>query len=385
MPPRTARRVESLAQSEIRRMTRECERVGGINLGQGICDLPTHPLVRDGAIAAIRENRSTYSFPEGTATLRRAIADKVARENGLSADPDTEIVVTIGATGAFTATLMALLDPGDGIILFEPYYGYHLNTARLAGIVPQFVTLDLPSFALDEARLRSAITPITRAIVVCSPGNPSGKMFNRSELDIVARAARDHDLLVITDEIYEYFRYDGRQHVSPATIDGLADRTVSIMGLSKTFSITGWRLGYAIARSELARPIALVNDVYYVCAPTPLQLGAAAGFAAPPSYFEELRKNYQNKRDMICEALETARLSPVVPEGAYYVLADLSRSSFEHSLDAALALLERTGVASIAGTAFFEGSLGDRFLRFCFAKEDDVLAEACARIRAARI
>lgn len=366
-------------------MTRECERVGGINLGQGICDLPTHPLVRDGAIAAIRENRSTYSFPEGTATLRRAIADKVARENGLSADPDTEIVVTIGATGAFTATLMALLDPGDGIILFEPYYGYHLNTARLAGIVPQFVTLDLPSFALDEARLRSAITPITRAIVVCSPGNPSGKMFNRSELDIVARAARDHDLLVITDEIYEYFRYDGRQHVSPATIDGLADRTVSIMGLSKTFSITGWRLGYAIARSELARPIALVNDVYYVCAPTPLQLGAAAGFAAPPSYFEELRKNYQNKRDMICEALETARLSPVVPEGAYYVLADLSRSSFEHSLDAALALLERTGVASIAGTAFFEGSLGDRFLRFCFAKEDDVLAEACARIRAARI
>jgi len=385
VPPRTARRVESLAQSEIRRMTRECERVGGINLGQGICDLPTHPLVRDGAIAAIRENRSTYSFPEGTATLRRAIADKVARENGLSADPDTEIVVTIGATGAFTATLMALLDPGDGIILFEPYYGYHLNTARLAGIVPQFVTLDLPSFALDEARLRSAITPITRAIVVCSPGNPSGKMFNRSELDIVARAARDHDLLVITDEIYEYFRYDGRQHVSPATIDGLADRTVSIMGLSKTFSITGWRLGYAIARSELARPIALVNDVYYVCAPTPLQLGAAAGFAAPPSYFEELRKNYQNKRDMICEALETARLSPVVPEGAYYVLADLSRSSFEHSLDAALALLERTGVASIAGTAFFEGSLGDRFLRFCFAKEDDVLAEACARIRAARI
>src|SRR5438132_9466319 len=154
---RVANRLQGLAQSEIRRMTRECERVGGINLGQGICDLPTHPLVRDGAIAAIRENRSTYSFPEGTATLRRAIADKVARENGIRADPETDVVVTIGATGAFTSTLMALLDPGDGIVLFEPYYGYHLNTALLAGVVPQFVGLALPNFALDEARLRSAI------------------------------------------------------------------------------------------------------------------------------------------------------------------------------------------------------------------------------------
>ena len=366
-------------------MTRECEKVGGINLGQGICDLPTHPLVRDGAIAAIRENKSTYSFPEGTATLRRAIADKVLCVNGIAADPDNDIVVTIGATGAFTATLMALLDPGDAIILFEPYYGYHLNTALLAGLVPQFVTLDLPKFAVDEARLRSAVTPATRAIVVCSPANPSGKMFTLTELETIAKVAREHDLLVITDEIYEYFRYDGRTHVSPATVGGLGDRTVSIMGLSKTFSITGWRLGYAVARAELARPIALVNDVYYVCAPTPLQLGAAAGFAAPPSYFEELRSSYQNKRDMICEALEAARLSPVVPEGAYYVLADLSRTSFDRSLDAALALLDRAKVASIAGTAFFESAVGERFLRFCFAKEDDVLADACARIRAVRL
>ena len=366
-------------------MTRECERVGGINLGQGICDLPTHPLVRDGAIAAIRENRSTYSFPEGTATLRRAIADKVARENGIRADPETDVVVTIGATGAFTSTLMALLDPGDGIVLFEPYYGYHLNTALLAGVVPQFVELGLPNFSLDEARLRSAITPMTRAIVVCTPGNPSGKMFTRAELEIVAKVAEEGDLLVITDEIYEYFRYDGREHVSPAIISGLADRTVSIMGLSKTFSITGWRLGYAVAPAALARPIALVNDVYYVCAPTPLQLGAAAGFAAPASYFETLRSSYEKKRDMLCEALTDARLAPVVLEGAYYVLADLSRTPFARSLDAALALLERAGVASIAGTAFFEGTTGERFLRFCFAKEDDVLAEACAKIRDAKL
>lgn len=366
-------------------MTRECERVGGINLGQGICDLPTHPLVREGAIAAIRDNRSTYSFPEGASTLRRAIAAKVERENGIRRDPDTDIVVTVGATGAFTSTLMALLDPGDGLILLEPYYGYHLNTALLAGIVPQFVSLDMPNFLLDESRLRKAITPITRAVVICSPANPSGKMFTRTELEIVAKIAREHDLLVITDEIYEYFRYDGRAHISPATVDGLGERTVTIMGLSKTFSITGWRLGYAVARPELARPIALVNDVLYVCAPTPLQLGAAAGFEALSSYFETLRSSYQEKRDMICDALEAAHLSPVVPEGAYYVLADLSRTSFEHSLDASLALLERTKVASVAGTAFFDSTAGDRFLRFCFAKEDDVLAEACSRIRAVRL
>ncbi|HEX7466518.1 MAG TPA: pyridoxal phosphate-dependent aminotransferase, partial [Usitatibacter sp.] len=347
-----------------------------------ICDLPTLPLVRDGAITAIRENRSTYSFPEGTSTLRRVIADKLGRENGIHASPETDIVVTVGASGAFTAAIMALLNPGDGLLLFEPYYGYHLNTALLAGIEPQFATLDLPSFSLDEQRLRRAIRPNTRAIVLCSPSNPSGKMLTRPELESLARIAVEHDLLVITDEIYEYFRFDGREHISPATIAGLEDRTVTIMGLSKTFSITGWRLGYAVARAELAAPISIVNDIYYVCAPTPLQLGAAAGFAAPASYFEELRTSYQIKRDMICDALEKARMSPVVPEGAYYVLADISRSGFSVAKDAAMALLERTKVASIAGSAFFESAIGERYLRFCFAKEDDVLAEACARIRA---
>jgi aminotransferase len=382
VPIHTAHRVANLVQSEIRRMTRECDRIGGINLGQGICDLPTHPLVRDGAISAIRENKSTYSFPEGSSTLRRVIAEKLARENGIHADPESEIVVTVGASGAFTATLMALLNPGDGLLLFEPYYGYHLNTALLAGIEPQFATLDLPSFSLDEQRLRKALRPNTRAIVLCTPSNPSGKMLTRPELETLARIAVEHDLLVITDEIYEYFRFDGREHISPATIAGLEDRTVTIMGLSKTFSITGWRLGYAVAKAPLAAPISIVNDIYYVCAPTPLQLGAAAGFSAPRSYFEELRTSYQKKRDMICDALDKARMSPVVPEGAYYVLADISRSGFAVAKDAAMSLLERARVASVAGSAFFESATGERYLRFCFAKEDDVLTEACARIRA---
>src|SRR5258708_2910883 len=274
-------------------------------------------MVREGAIRAIRENKSTYSFAEGARELRDAIARKLLRDNGLAADPATEICVTVGASGAYACAIHALLDPGDGILLFEPYYGYHLNAAMVAGLVPQFVTLRAPDFALHEATLEAAITPKTRAMVVCTPGNPSGKMFSRAELETAARVAQKHDLLVITDEIYEYIRYDGRAHLSPASLPALRERTVTIMGLSKTFSITGWRLGYAVAPEPLTQAITLVNDLDYVCAPTPLQLGAAAGFDAPQSYFDELQSAYQRKREVTCEALAAARLNPLVPQHAY--------------------------------------------------------------------
>jgi aminotransferase len=380
MQNRTARRLQGLVQSDIRRMTRECERVKGINLGQGICDLPTPPLVRDGAIAAIEARKSTYSHPEGAIELRHAIAEKLARDNGITADPKSEIVVTVGATGAFTAAIHALLDPGDGILLFEPYYGYHLNGAILAGLEPHYLRLAAPEYALREKELRAALRPNTRAVVVCTPGNPCGKMFDRSELEMLARVAREKDLLVITDEIYEHIRYDGREHVSPATVADLADRTVTIMGFSKTFSITGWRLGYAVAKPELAHAMTLVNDLFYVCAPTPLQHGAAAGFKAPPSFFTELAADYARKREMTCVALERAGLSPIWPQGAYYVMADIGHLGFASAREGAMALLEETGVASIPGTAFYSDREGERFLRLCYAKEDEVLAEACRRI-----
>ena len=381
---RIARRLQDLAQSDIRRMTRECERVSGINLGQGICDLPTPPLVRDGAIAAIRENRSTYSFAEGARELRDAIANKLARDNGMRADPASEICVTVGASGAYAAAISALLDPGDGILLFEPYYGYHLNAALVTGLTPEFATLTPPEFTLREETLEGAITARTRAMVICTPSNPSGKMS-----PLKSRATDVHGvvggyLLVITDEIYEYIRYDGRPHVSPGSIPGLRERTVTIMGLSKTFSITGWRLGYAVAPEEMTRAITLVNDLYFVCAPTPLQLGAAKGFDAPRSYFDELQSGYQRKRDLICAALERGGLPPVVPEGAYYVLADCARLGFPTSRAAAMHLLETTGVASVPGSAFYRGAEGERLLRFCFAKDDAVLEEACRRLAALR-
>jgi aminotransferase len=379
-----SKRLEGLVQSDIRRMTRECERVGGLNLGQGICDLPTPPLVAAGAKAAIDARKSTYTFPEGIIELRRAIADKLARDNGMTADPEGEIVVTIGSSGAFATTINALLDPGDGILLMEPYYGYHLNASIVAGLEPHYMTLEPPAFTFTAEALRAALRPNTRAVVVCTPSNPSGKMFTRAELEALAEVARERDLLVITDEIYEYIRYDGREHISPATVSDLGERTVTIMGLSKTFSITGWRIGYVVAPRQQARAITLVNDLYYVCAPAPLQHGVAAGFSAPASFFEALATDYQNKRDQLCASLDRAGMAPIVPEGAYYVLADIGGLGYGGALEAAMDLLERAKVASIPGTAFYRGATGERLVRFCFAKEDEVLDEACRRLEAFR-
>lgn len=378
-----SKRLEGLAQSDIRRMSRECNRVGGINLGQGLCDMPTPTPVAEGAKAAIDARASTYTYPEGTAELRELIAAKLARENGIRAAAEGEITVTIGATGAFAATLTALLDAGDGILLLEPYYGYHLNTALVAGLEPHYATLEPPNFEVRQEALRAALKPNTRAIVVCTPQNPSGKMLTQTEIEALARVASERDLLVITDEIYEYIRYDGRPHISPASHADLAERTVTIMGLSKTFSITGWRMGYAVAPEPLSRAITLVNDLYYVCAPAPLQRGVADGFRMPSSFFESLQTDYQRKRDILCDALRDARLDPIVPEGAYYVLADASALGQPTSAEAAMSLLHKTHVASVPGSAFYRGAPGDRLLRFCFAKEDHELEEAARRLRQA--
>ena len=361
-------------------MTRACEAHGGINLGQGLCDMPTHPAVRAGAIEAIEARRNTYSYAEGAVELRAALARKLARDNGLEVDPASELVITVGSTGAFTCAVTALLDPGDGLLLLEPYYGYHLNAARLAGLDVQLAALAPPRFALTREVLEGALRPHTKAVVACTPSNPSGKMMTRAELEVLAAVAEERDLLVLTDEIYEYIRFDGTPHVSPASLPSLRARTVTIGGASKTFSITGWRIGWAAAAEPLARAVSLVNDMYYVCAPTPLQLGVARGFDAPGPYFDDLAQTYQKKRDLVCDALAAAGMPPIRPQGAYYVLADISGLGFATAKDAAMQLLERAKVAAIPGTAFFRGDTGERTLRFCFAKEDDVLREAADRI-----
>ncbi len=375
-----SKRLHELAQSDIRAMTRRCMEVGGINLGQGICDLPTPPLVRDAAIQAILDRKSIYSPREGILRLRQAISTKLERDNGIAADPRSEIVVTTGSAAAFACTLHALLDPGDGLVIPQPHYGYHVNAARVAGVEVHSLVLNEPEYLLDADSLRASLRPNTRAILLCTPGNPSGHMLRREEIECVAEVARERDLLVITDEIYEYIRYEGREHLSPAALADLGPRTVTIMGLSKTFSITGWRLGYAVAPPAMAEAIALVHDVFYICAPTPLQYGVTAGFASPPDFFEEMRADYASKRERLFGALSTAGLDPIQPEGAYYMLARSAALNCSNSKEAAFSLLERCGVASVPGAAFYSGPQGEDWLRFCFAKEDADLDEACARL-----
>ena len=380
MSPSISKRLHELAQSDIRAMTRRCMEVGGINLGQGICDLPTPPLVRDAAIQAILDRKSIYSPCEGILRLREAISAKLERDNGIGADPRSEIVVTAGSSAAFACTLHALLDPGDGIVIPQPHYGYHVNAARVAGVEVHSLVLSEPEYLLDADSLRASLRPNTRAVLLCTPGNPSGHMLRREEIECVAAVARERDLLVITDEIYEYIRYEGREHLSPAALADLGPRTVSIMGLSKTFSITGWRLGYAVAPPAMAAAIALVHDVFYICAPTPLQYGVTAGFASPPEFFEVMRADYASKRERLFVALTRAGLDPIQPEGAYYMLARSGPLACSSSREAAFSLLERCGVASVPGAAFYSGPQGEDWLRFCFAKEDAELDEACARL-----
>ena len=295
-------------------------------MAQGVCDTdPPHPVV-EAAIAAIRSGHNIYTRMDGIAPLREAIAQKFASFNGLSVDPNTQVLVTSGATGAMHAALLALLNAGDECVVLEPFYGYHVSTLKMMRVVPVVVPLAGPEFALDVERLRAAITPRTRAIIINSPSNPSGKVFSRTELEALAEVAIEFDLFVFTDEMYEYFIYDGAEHISIATLPGMAERTITISGFSKTFSVTGWRLGYLAASERWLPAIAYFHDLLYVCAPSPLQHGAAAGLLQlPQSFYDGLTEEYQAKRDVICAALTRAGLTPSIPTGAYYVLADATR------------------------------------------------------------
>ncbi|NYF78971.1 pyridoxal phosphate-dependent aminotransferase [Granulicella arctica] len=371
-----------IIQSEIRSMSVECDRVGGINLAQGICDTEAPSFVVEQAMAAIREGHNIYTRLDGIAALRQAIGAKLLRHNAIAADPDTEILVTAGATGAFYAACLALLNPGDEVLVFEPFYGYHLSTLTSLRMVPVVVPLAAPDFELDPALLRQAITPRTRAIVLNTPSNPSGKVFSLAELQIIANIAIEHDLFVFCDEIYEYFLFDGARHISLATLPGMAERTITISGFSKTFSITGWRVGYLTASSRWIPSIGYFHDLTYICSPAPLQHGAAAGLLKlSQSFYEGLSTEYQQKRDQLCAALRAAGLTPFVPAGAYYVLADSSRIPGTTAPQKARNLLAATGVASVAGSAFFAEGRGDNLLRFCFGKRPHDLDRACAALQ----
>jgi len=380
-----SRRMVDLAQSEIRAMTQACTSLKGLNMAQGVCDTPVPPIVLEGAERAIKDGYNVYTRFDGLAELRRAVANKLAQYNGMTADPETEIVISAGATGAFHCACEALLNPGDEVILFEPYYQYHISALRAVEAVPVIVKMKAPDWTYASTQLEQAVGPRTKAIVVNSPGNPSGKVVSRVELETIAELARTRDLFVFTDEIYEYFLYDGRTHVSMATLPGMAERTITIGGYSKTFSVTGWRIGYTVAAPVWAKAIGAMNDLLYVCAPAPLQMGVARGIETlPVEFYNNLAQEYQQKRDRFCHALAQARLPPSIPQGAYYVLADASRLPGLTGKARAMYLLEKTGVAGVPGEAFFSGPEGAHFIRFSYAKTDADLDEACRRLTQAR-
>ena len=374
-------RMAELGHSEIRAMTQACVAAGGLNLAQGVCDTPVPSLVLKAAADAMAIGKNTYSRFDGLPELRAALALKLSRDNEIQADPETEITVSAGATGAFHAACLALLNQGDEVILFEPFYQYHVSALLAVEAVPVVVALVAPDWTLMAEAVERAVTPRTKAIIVNSPGNPSGKVFSRDELEVVAGIARNHDLFVLTDEIYEYFLYDGRRHVSMASLPGMAERTITIGGYSKTFSITGWRIGYSVAAPRWAEAIGAMNDLLYVCAPTPLQAGVATGIQElPQTFYRQLAKDYQQKRDRFCAALAQAGLPPSVPQGAYYVLADASRVPGINGKERAMFVLRTAGVAGVPGEAFFSGPGGSRYIRFSYAKIDADLDEACRRI-----
>ncbi len=374
-----------VVQSEIRAMTAECDRMGGVNLAQGVCDTEVPAVVMEGAMRAMRDGHNIYTRMDGIARLRRAIAVKVALTHGLEVDPEREVLVASGATGAFHAAAMALLNPGDEVLLFEPFYGYHVSTLRSMRVVGVAVALREPDWGLDLDAVRAAITPRTRAMVVNTPSNPAGKVFTRAELEGLAAIAAEFDLFVFTDEIYEHFLYGDAVHVSPAELEGMRERTILMSGFSKTFSVTGWRVGYLVADAKWMGAINYFHDLLYVCAPAPFQHGCADGLEQlGKTFYARLAVEHELKRGMLVDALRAAGMRPHVPDGAYYILASMAHAGLEGDTAAEKArdLLARTGVAAVAGSAFFAPGhgKGEDLLRFCFAKKDEDLMEACRRL-----
>ena len=378
----TADRASTFQESVIREMTRVANQHGAINLAQGFPDFAMPEPMKDAACAAIHGDINQYAITWGTPALRLAIAEKYRRWYDMDVDPDREITVTCGATEAMAAVFLALINPGDEVIVFEPFYENYGPDAILAGAKPVFVPLEGLEWKLDPEKLRAAFSDRTRAIVVNTPHNPTGRVFTREEISLIAELCEKHDAIAITDEIYEHIRYAGGHHVL-ATWPGMRSRTVTISGLSKTFSCTGWRLGYAVAPPEMTSPIRKVHDFLTVGAPAPLQAAGAIGMAFGPDYYNEMALDYRERRDMMVNALDEAGFKFCAPEGAYYILADFTAISDLRGVEFALWLAKEIGVATVPGTSFYhDPKLGETVTRFAFCKKKETLEKAGERLAA---
>lgn len=379
--PRVSERVQRFPESVIREMTRVAAAHGAVNLSQGYPDFdPPRELVK-AAQDALQNGYNQYSTTWGAPELREAIARRSKIFNGIDADPEANLVVTCGSTEAMMAAMLSLVNPEDEVVVFEPFYENYGPDAVMSGATPRYVRMEWPDWRIDEESLKAAFTRRTKAVIVNTPNNPTGKVFSRRELGLLADLCTDHDAVAVTDEIYEHILYDGARHVSLATVGDMAERTITINGISKTYSATGWRIGWAIAPRNLATAMRRIHDFLTVGAPHPLQIAAASALGLPESYYEQLARMYSKKRNRFIRGLQSVGLDCHAPGGAYYVMSDFSRFPFEDDWEFAMYLVERLGVATVPGSSFYGNPQdGAKFVRFMFSKKDDTLDEALRRL-----
>ncbi len=410
---RVSQKAASFTESVIREMSREAAKYGAVNLGQGFPDWPAPEDIKQKAKEAIDDDHNQYAITWGVKSFRDAIAAKTKWFLGMDVDPESEITVTCGSTEGMIAAAMATIDPGEEAVIFDPYYENYMPDTIISGAKPRFVPLyrNDDGFYFDREELRRAFNEKTKAIIICNPNNPTGKVFTRDEMEFIAGLCKEFDTLCFTDEIYEHIIYDHKvpsprslvpseegserrttindqrstNHICMATLDGMRERTVVVNSLSKTYSVTGWRVGYCIAPPDITLAIRKVHDFLTVGAANPLQHAGAYALRLPPSYYDDLQKEYQRKRDFIVPVLRDAGFKCDSPDGAYYVMADISEFGFENDIEFTKHLIREIGVAVVPGSSFYENrSMGSQMVRFCFCKLDETLEAAAENLRKLR-
>jgi aminotransferase len=400
---RISRKAASFTESVIREMSREAVKYGAVNLGQGFPDWSAPEAIKQKAMGAIAADHNQYAITWGVKSFRDAIAAKTKWFPGLDIDPETEITVTCGSTEAMIAAMMATVDAGEEVVVFEPFYENYAPDVILSDAIPRHVPLrrSVDGFVFERAELRSAFNERTKAIIICNPNNPTGKVFTREELEFIAGLCQEFDALCFTDEIYEHIIFDfkseisnfksevsdsrsdplRREHICMATIGGMRERTVVVNSLSKTYSVTGWRVGYCIAPPDISSAIRKVHDFLTVGAANPLQHAGAYALSLPPRYYDDLQREYQMKRDFIVPILQSAGFKCDPPEGAYYVMCDISDFGFSNDIEFTKHLIRNIGVAAVPGSSFYhDPAAGSQMVRFCFCKKDETLDAAADRL-----
>ncbi|MGA9997499.1 MAG: aminotransferase class I/II-fold pyridoxal phosphate-dependent enzyme [Pyrinomonadaceae bacterium] len=384
-----SRKASLFTESVIREMTREALKHGAVNLSQGFPDFPAPENIKQAAAKAIEADINQYAITWGARDFREAIARKTKWHLGFEIDPETEITVTCGSTEGMIAAMMATVDPGEEVVVFEPFYENYAPDAILSDARALHVSLRAPDWSFDREELRAAFNEKTKAIIICNPNNPTGKVFTRGEMEFIAALCREHDALCFTDEIYEHILYprEGAEikHISMAQLEGMRERTVIVNSMSKTYSVTGWRVGYCIAPPQITNAIRKVHDFLTVGAAAPLQAAGAYALSLPADYYEHLQADYQHRRDLLLPVLEEAGFKTFRPDGAYYIMTDISEFGFASDVEFTRHLIRNIGVACVPGSSFYSNAaLGSQQVRFCFCKKDETLLAAAERLRKLR-